>query len=267
MPTFSDHHSAYGTYHICVLIACVILIFLLAFLLRKKEIKVWYRILLVTGIVSETLKLVSYILANEKLYGGYLPKTDLPLQLCSIQLVLILILNVFHNEKLNRFLLAFMLPTCLVGGFAALVIPTGSSLNMPTVSVQYFLYHSVIVAFAIYLLGCKEIKWEFRDYINSLVFLALFSFAAIYFNSMFYEIGERVVDESGKVVEIVFANRVNFMYVVDPPAEGLPFLNKDHGWLVYIIHYGCLAVTAVSLVFIKPVIAKIKQGRKKTAEA
>ena len=30
---------------------------------------------------------------------------------------------------------------------------------------------------------------------------------------------------------------VNFMYVVNPPQKGLPYLNENQGWLMYMIKY------------------------------
>ena len=53
------------------------------------------------------------------------------------------------------------------------------------------------------------------------------------------------------------------MYVVGPPVDGLPFLNKDHGWLVYILRYSLLAVTAVTICYIKPIINFFKSLKNK----
>ena len=52
---------------------------------------------------------------------------------------------------------------------------------------------------------------------------------------------------------------INFMYVVNPPEDNLPYLNKDNGWLSYIIRYALLAVLCVSMCYIKPIILKIKE--------
>lgn len=48
------------------------------------------------------------------------------------------------------------------------------------------------------------------------------------------------------------------MYVINPPVEGLPYLNKNHGWLVYIVHYAALAYVCITLCYIRPVARKIK---------
>ncbi len=77
----------FGTKHIVLLALCALAGALGCVFLRKLELKKWFRLLLYVGIVSETIKVFYYILSNEKTYGGYLPKTDLPFHLCSVQLL------------------------------------------------------------------------------------------------------------------------------------------------------------------------------------
>lgn len=242
---FSPRHILYLSLAAAVCAALTVL-------LRKKSLSFWINLLLGVGIVSETVKVFSYIIANEETLGGYLPKTDLPFHLCSIQLIFFAILKFSSNEKLKRLIMAFMIPSCLVGGAAALLIPTASSLAMPAISIQYFSYHAAIVAFAIHLMTSGRIDWTVKDYLHSLYMLGFLAFAAIYLNSICYELLS--LSEAGAE----FAGRVNFMYVVDPPVSGLPFLNEDHGWFVYIVHYAATAVTAVTLCYL-PVLLKKKK--------
>ncbi len=250
-------HSLFGAKHLVLISVSVILIVLISILCRKLSLNTWFKTMLYVGIVSETIKVFYYIIQNEKVYGGYLPKTDLPFHLCSIQILFIVFLNISQNEKLKRILLSFMLPSCLIGGLAAILIATDSSRNgMWILSVQYFGYHVMLVAFAVHLLINKNLNWMFNDYLNALKFLAIMGFIAIYINSMFYDVVEYTNENGQKIVEMV--NRVNFMYVVDPPQDGLPFLNKNQGWLVYIIRYAILAVVAISLIYIKPIVNKVK---------
>jgi flagellar biosynthesis/type III secretory pathway M-ring protein FliF/YscJ len=76
-------------------------------------------------------------------------------------------------------------------------------------------------------------------------------FFAIYINSMLYD----------------GVSNINFMYVVSPPQDGLPFLNENHGWLVYVVHYAALVLFCVSIAYIKPIIDAIKAKlSKKTAQ-
>lgn len=263
-------NSNFGTRHIVSIICSIVLIFAFSYFLRKVKLENWYKIALIIGVFSETLKIGSYILANESLYGGYLPKTDLPFQLCSIQLIFFVLLNLVKNEKFHRVLLSFMMPTCLLGGILAILLPTSSAKNMWVITIQYFTYHSMIVAFAIHILTTKEIELNIKDYFCSLKFLLAMGFIAIYLNSMFFDVvgytfkeGVTAVESAKSLENVEMIGRVNFMYVIDPPASGLPLLNKDHGWLVYIVHYAVIALTFMTLCYIKPIIKAIKNKRNK----
>lgn len=240
----------FGTKHLIILAICLVYIVVALFLLSKKKpsLKTVLRVLLTIGIFSETLKIGSYIVVNEPTYGGYLPKTDLPFHLCSIQIIFMLILVLSENEKLKRVLYAFVLPTCLIGGVAALLIPTSSSLTMPIITVQYFLYHSSIVIFAVFLYMTEEIHFTVKDYVSSLLMLYGFFFVAIYLNSLVND----------------YSHPINFMYVVAPPMEGLPYLNKDNGWLSYILRYTLLAVVCVTGCYAKPIFKALSRKNRQT---
>ena len=251
-------HNTFGTKHIILLIISIVIIVLAAFLSKKIKLKTFLKILLYVGIVSETIKIAYYTIQNEGVYGGYLPKSDLPFHLCSIQILFIIILNVSKNEKLNRILLAFMLPSCLIGGAAALLLPTYTARNgMWILTFQYFMYHIALITFGIYLFIQKEVKWTIKDYFNTLKFILFIGFFAIYINSICYD-AVKYINESGEVVTELI-NRPNFMYVIDPPQSGLPFLNKNNGWGVYIIHYAFLCLFAISICYIKPIINQLKK--------
>jgi len=243
----------FGTVHIFLIVASIALIVVLSILATKVPFKTCCKILLYVGIVSEIIKIFYYIIANEETHGGYLPKTDLPFHLCSIQIIFILLINILSNEKVKRFILSFMLPSCLIGGIAAILIATDSSRNTAIISIQYFLYHVAIVVFAIKIYTTDEIKLTINDYFNSLKMILGIMFFAIYINSMLYtsDMLEGLVGE------------VNFMYVVSPPQKGLPFLNENHGWLVYVCHYATLVIVAITGCYIKPIIDYFKKDKNK----
>ena len=246
-------HSIFGTKHLIIVGVCLLLIVGLFILSRKLKFSTVCKIMFYVGLVSETIKIFYYIIQNETTHGGLLPKTDLPFHLCSIQILFIVVINFSKNEKLKRFLLSFMYPSCLIGGFAAILIATDSSLNGTwLITTQYFLYHVSIMVLALNIATRKEQKLEISDYFNCLKFLGILMFFAVYINSMIYEI-----DETGKIIT------GNFMYVVSPPQSGLPFLNEDHGWLVYIAHYACLILICVSLCYTKPIIEGIQNTIKR----
>ena len=233
----------FGTEHLILVAVSYVLLALGAYFTRKVKLSTMIKSLFIIGICSEIIKVFYFIIANEDKLHGYLPKTDLPFHLCSIQIIFITILYFSKNEKLKRLLMSFMIPSCLFGSIFAILIATDSARGMGIITFQYFTYHIAIGIFAIRLLLDKEMKWNFKDYLHSLALLGLFGFLSIYINSILYD-GE---------------SNIIFMYTVKAPQEGLPFLNTDHGWLVYICHYGLLAVTMISLVYIKPIIDAIRK--------
>ena len=242
-------HSIFGTKHLVIVAISIVLIVALFFLSRKLRFKTVCKAMFYIGIVSETIKIFYYIVQNESVYGGVLPKTDLPFHLCSIQILFIAVVNISKSEKIKRFLLSFMFPSCLFGGIAAILIATYSSLNgLWIITAQYFLYNIAITVFALNVCTNKKITLNVSDYFNCLKFLAVLMFFAVYINSILYD-GQ---------------HDINFMYVVSPPQSGLPFLNKDQGWLVYILRYAFLVVLCVTLCYIKPIVTAIKTKFKKT---
>ena len=237
-------HGLFGAKHL-ILIACSILLIVVLFILSKKlKHNQICKILFYIGIVSEIIKIFYYIIVNEDTHGGILPKSDLPFHLCSIQIIFIAIINIVNNEKIKRFIYSFMLPSCLLGGIAAILIATDSSRNGNfIITFQYFMYHIAIVVFALHLFTTKELKFEIKDYFSCLKFLLFIMFFAIYINSIVYDGSESI----------------NFMYVASPPQKGLPYLNENNGWLVYICHYAFLILVCVTGCYIKPIIVAIKE--------
>ena len=236
-------NELFGLKHIILILCSLVFVVILFMLSKKMKHSQVCKTLFYIGIVSEIIKIFYYIIVNEDKYGGILPKSDLPFHLCSIQIIFIAIINIATSEKLKRFIISFMLPSCLFGGIAAILIATDSSRNGSfIITLQYFLYHVSLIVFSLHLFTSKEIKFGIKDYFNCLKFLLIIMFFSIYINSIVYD----------------GSSYINFMYVASPPQEGLPFLNEDKGWLVYILRYASLILVCVSLCYIKPIIASIK---------
>lgn len=232
-------HGLFGTKHIILIVASLVLVGIGYVFSKKLEFKKMAKIMLGIGIVSEIVKIFYYIIQNEDTHGGVLPKTDLPFHLCSIQILFIVALNFSSNEKLKHFLASFMMPSCLVGGLAALLIATDSSRNgMWIITAQYFIYHAAIMVFALYLATNKEYGPTIKGYFSCLKMLLIIMFAAFYINSILYD----------------GVSNINFMYVVGPPQKGLPYLNDNGGWFSYILRYAALVIVSVTLFYIKPIV-------------
>ena len=86
-------HGLFGYKHLIILGVCLVGIVLGWFFTRKAKFKDVVKTMLIIGIISEIIKVVYYVVRNEATHGGYLPKTDLPFHLCSIQIIFIAILH------------------------------------------------------------------------------------------------------------------------------------------------------------------------------
>ena len=244
-------HALFGTKHLILIALSAVLIVVFFLLSKKLKFKDVCKIMFYVGLASETVKIFYYIIQNEATHGGILPKTDLPFHLCSIQIIFIAVVNFANSEKLKRFLLSFMYPSCLLGGIAAILIATDSSRNGSwVITAQYFLYHIAIVVLALNICTNKESKLEISDYFSCLKFLVGLMFFSIYINSIVYD----------------GVSNINFMYVASPPQNGLPFLNENHGWLVYIVHYASLILFCLTACYLKPIIGAIKAKGDKQAQ-
>lgn len=236
-------HSIFGTKHLILVAICAAAIVLGYLVSRKWDLEKLTKYMFTIGVISELIKVFYYIIANEAVYGGILPKTDLPFHLCSIQILFVAIVRFINSQKIKELLLSFMIPSCLFGGIAAILIATTSSLNgMPILSLQYFGYHSAIVIFALVLLTSGVLQLTIRHYVNCLKFLVGLMLFAIYINSILYDGNPNI----------------NFMYVASPPQAGLPWLNEDQGWLVYMLRYSSLVIGCVTLCYIKPIYKAIR---------
>ena len=244
-------HGLFGTKHLILVAISLILVAVGFVFSRKLKFTQMAKIMLGVGIVSETIKIFYYIIQNEDTHGGILPKTDLPFHLCSIQIIFIVILNFSTNEKLKHLLTSFMMPSCLIGGLAALLIATDSSRNgLWIITVQYFAYHAAIMVFALYLACSKEHGPTLKGYFSCMKMLLIIMFFAFYINSIVYD----------------GVSDINFMYVSGPPQKNLPYLNDDNGWFSYILRYAALVLVSVTLFYIKPIVTEVKEklGQKTT---
>ena len=207
------------------------------------------------AVVSELVKIFSLV---SRYYGEegvsyYLMQEYLPFNLCSIQIIFIFMITFMKSENVKKYLMYFMYPTMLGGGLMALLIPT-TSVNhgfFAPISFQFWIFHGMLIFLALYMIITKPVKFSIKGYFIALLMTAVAFVFAIYINSAL-----RSID-----------SEVNFFFVARPPLEGLPILNLDHGWIVYILHLAWLAILLISLaylpVFIKAIRDKLDKRRAK----
>lgn len=236
-------NGLFGGKHLLILAICVVVTVIGVMAIRKWPLRQMCSTLLHIGVVSEVTKVIYFILANEAKYDGILPKSDLPFQLCSLQILFALIFVCTEQKRVQNVLLSVMLPGSIFGGIAALLIATTSALNGGwPITVQYFGYHVTLVIFGISVMLHRKAELTLWHYVTCLKCMLAIFLLAVYLNSMLYD----------------GSSNFNFMYVASPPAKGLPYLNEDKGWLVYIGRYALLVVACVTLCYIGPIVKAVK---------
>lgn len=129
--------------------------------------------------------------------------------------------------------------TC--GGIAAILIPTyGVEFNVANVY-QCFMYHATLTWFSLYLIRFKHANLGMQAFKDNLVVLFALLIFNLYMNS------------------ILSVYDTNFMFIVRPPLEGLPFLNLNHGYYIYLFRVIMLGVIGLSL-FHLPFIVKERKS-------
>lgn len=200
----------------------------------------------VVCVLSEVTKLFTMLQTVPSADGSmiylYLDVHHLPLHLCSIQIILIFLLQLTGNKKLREILLAFMYPVSIGSGLFAIAIPTYLTGMTPLEIIasprtyQYFLYHIMLITLGIYIAISGCIRFRVKHIFSSLGILGFLGFCSLYFNSMFAS----PIYESGQLVSIEYMP--NFFFTQAIPIQ-IPLTEKWH-WFAW---WGVIVVLACTL--------------------
>ena len=141
-------------------------------------------IVCVLCILSEVVKLFSVLISEQRSneYGVFIKETDLPFHLCTIQIFFALFARLTKDEKKRDFAVTFMLPTCALGGLAALLIPTITCSFANVRTYQYFLYHAGIIWFSVVCICRSFVKIDFKAFLKTVSCLLVIVFITFYIN-------------------------------------------------------------------------------------
>ncbi|MCL2675532.1 MAG: YwaF family protein [Firmicutes bacterium] len=194
--------------------------------------------------VSELTKIFMHFNVTES--GGVYNPGSLPFHLCSMQIFFLLFVYFVKNERVRKITLAFLFPTMAVGATAALLIPTvGVNFDNPEVWTS-FMFHAMLIFFAIYLVATKQIEINLTAFLRNLLLLGAVFIFSIWVNSILSVYG------------------TNFLYVVGPPMDNLPLLNLDNGYYAYLFTLIGVALVLMVLIHVPFIIAGyVKKKRAK----
>lgn len=213
---------------------------------RKKKlgVKAAGMVMTVLSVLSESCKMLTHMLPSP-LGGCALDPNALPFHLCSMQIFVVFYLTFAQDSPRKRRVMSFFVPTALLGGVMAMLIPTDGVDFRDPLAYQCFVFHAGLVWLAAYLLQSAGVDLGRRAYGRNLLILFALAGIMIYVNGAFFQYG------------------TNFMFLTRPPLEGLPILNLNHGWYCYLLTLAAIAVTLLTLLHLPFLISEAR--KKQTA--
>ena len=230
---------------ICALVLC---------LKKKPDIDRMLKVCFVIGICSETVKVfsvarilpmvtpiiektadiqtINYTPTGQ--FSPYLEMAHLPLELCSLQMLFILVVLISKKNKWKRRFLALINVTGSLGGIMGILFAYVTA-DYHTVSEyflsprvwQFFLYHIMLVVLGLYLGFSGILEYSVRDFRDLLCALFSMDFLTFYLNSIF----SQPVYVNEKPVGLVY--RANFFSSYVNPLGIV--LTEKWQWILYLL--------------------------------
>ena len=241
---------------------CLIALGYTACLVWRPRLDSVLKVCLAVGVLSEAIKVFSVMRilpvvevavnggALEYIYAGqytpYLEMADLPLELCSLQIVFIAAMLLSKTTVWRSRLRALIYVTGVIGGLMGIVLAqvtvdygaVREYFTSPRIW-QFFLYHAMVVTLGLYMGFGPGSDVSLRSFGSTMGLLLAMDAPTFYLNSIF----SQPVYEAGKPTGILY--RVNFFSsYVDP--LGL-VLTEKWQWLVYLAIRLVLAAALIAL--------------------
>ncbi len=219
-------------------------------------------------ILSETVKTLSVLEMVPSADGTsmhlYLEMQHLPLHLCSIQILFIFYSRFAKESKAKEILLAFMYPSCTLGAFFAILLPSIFSTSIEPyqafthpLAYQFFLYHAMLVVLGLYIAMSGEVKIRGKHYFYSLGILGVLAFISLYLNSMFAV----PTYANGELMSVEYST--NFFFTQNTPI-GIELYTKGQ-WFLYMAIILTLALVLIGLFYLPFILKERKNGKSANA--
>ena len=176
--------------------------------------------------------------------GGVLEPGALPLHLCSILISLVFFCAFSKHETQVSKVASLCVPVGLWGGALAILMATSGVNFAKPYAYQCFLYHAGLLWWALHLLLTRQVDLGLKAYLRNLKVLGGMLFLMIWVNSAL-----SVYD-------------TNFWFVVRPPADGLPLLNLNNGWLCYFLTLVSIGLFAITITHLPAMMKERKKANR-----
>ncbi len=239
----------FTTEHFIWIALCAVFVSGMCCLSVKKRFSLKRAGIIMTAIcaLSETNKVMTGM-ADSPGGGMHLDPLCLPLHLCSLLIFAVLYITFGRDGRPKEMWIDFTAVMGTLGSFCAIMIPTnGTDLTTPF-AYQCFVYHAGLMWFSLYLILSGRAKLgSLKTLGKNIGLLMLLAFVMLYVNGAL-----SVYD-------------TNFFYLTRPPLEGLPYLNLDRGWYVYLVRIFALGL-AVLVLFHLPFLLLDRRKRRRLEE-
>lgn len=256
----------FTVYHFIWLAICMPLCAVALWQLKKRKppLKKVLSLACIVCVLSEVIKTLSVLKMVPSTDGTtmhlYMEMQHLPLHLCSIQILFIFYARFAREGKAKETLLAFMYPSCILGAFFALMLPSIFSTSIDVteafthpMAYQFFLYHTMLVVLGAYIAMSGEIHFTGKHYLSSMGILGVLAFVSLYMNSIF----ATPTYVNGELVSVEYST--NFFFTQRTPI-GVELTTKGD-WFLYMGIILTLAVVLVGLFYL-PFILKDRKAKK-----
>lgn len=191
LETKGDTPSVYGVYHICCILACILLTALLIVFFKNAKDDTFRRIALIIWIIMvvfEVYKEVCFVGSSVKDgkvkwdYSWY----AFPYQLCSTPLYLMPFVFLLKDCKLRDAVIAFLGTFSVFGGLVNYIYPEQVFVSQIGISIQTMVHHGLQLVFGIYALVYVRKKLNFKFFLSSIIVFICVLIVAVLLNEIFY---------------------------------------------------------------------------------
>ena len=118
----------------------------------------------VVSFLSETCKMMTHLIPSP-MGGMALDPNALSFHLCSMQIFVVFYITFAKQSSVKEKVKSFFVPTALLGGILAMLIPTDGVDFFDPLAYQCFLFHAALVWLSLYLIRTKQVdmgekRWE-----------------------------------------------------------------------------------------------------------
>ncbi len=243
-------HIMFTAEHFLWIGLCAVFIVLLTYISKRKNSPLRISGYIMSSIcaVSEVSKIMTNMVESPD-SGRFLNPRALPLHLCSLLIFAVLFITFGKDGTRKQTVINFTAVAGTIGSVCAILIPTNGTDFTKLPAYQCFVYHAGLLWFSLYLIISRKANLGRKAFGRNLILLLSLVVAMLYANSF------------------LSAYNTNFMYLVRPPMENLPFLTLNYGWYVYFLHLVTLGILIVTLFHLPFLLAERKSAAKEKSPA